>query len=150
MYIELILCVPRINFVCTSNHFCVYRELCLCVPRIMFVCTSNYFCVYIELILCTSNFFLCVPRIIFVYLWFIFVCTSNYFCVFAHKSVRLPCAYSNCVMAVCCHGRFLGNLRSVINLLISEQEFETWVLLETRHRLLDASGTANSVIRELK
>lgn len=36
----------------------------------------------------------------------------------------------------------------MINLLISEHEFETEVLLllQTRHRLLDGSGTANSVI----
>ena len=48
-------------------------------------------------------------------------------------------------MTVCCHGRFVGNLKSVINLLISEHEFETEVLLQTRHPSLDASGTGNSV-----
>ena len=41
MYLELILCVPGIIFVCTSNYFCVYVELILCVPGINFVCTSN-------------------------------------------------------------------------------------------------------------
>ena len=99
MYLELILCVLRINFVCTSNLFCVFFPISPCI-RAFATCHSNY-------------------------------------------KVGVPS-----------HGRFSGNLRSVINLLISEHEFETEVLLllllllllQTRHRLLDASGTANSVI----
>ena len=113
---------------CTWNYFCVYFELFLCVPQISFLCTSNYFCVYLKL-------FLCVRRIIF--------------CVFSHKSLH-PCVCHMLTTAVCCHGRFLGNLKSVINLLISEHEFESVVVLQTRHRLLDTSGTANSVIRDCK
>ena len=38
---------------------------------------------------------------------------------------------------------FLQNLKSVLNILanIGEQELETDILVETRYRLLDASGT---------
>ena len=46
---------------------------------------------------------------------------------------------------------FLQNLKSILNILanIGEQELETDILVETRHRLLDASGTLSFLMNDL-
>ena len=74
--------------------------------------------------------------------------------------MRLLCACSNCKMAA--RGRaiprernqrgfalFLRNLKSVLNLLISQHELETDVLLQMRHRLLDGWGVLSFLINDI-
>ena len=79
----------------------------------------------------------------------------------AFAAVQLPCATN---MAAREHGSrrvvlrernirgfalFLQNLKSVLNLLASEQVLTAEILSESRHRLLDASGTLTFLISDI-
>ena len=44
---------------------------------------------------------------------------------------------------------FLQNLKSVLNLLASADELETDVLIQTRSRLVDASGTLSFLLNDM-
>ena len=51
----------------------------------------------------------------------------------------------------CGFALFVQNLKSVINIFtrVEEQELETDILIETRHRLLDAAGTLSLLLNDI-